>query len=494
MFVRLAAMLGSLAVALGAVAEAPEGYELVFESGFEDGSTDAWEMTDDKAWGIVEDEGDRVLELQRSSRYEPEVRSPRSIAWIKDLEVGSFVLEVRAKQTGREYGHRDLCFFFGKQDPANFYYVHLASVADDHANSVFLVDDAPRVSIAEERTDGTDWSEGYHTIRIARDVEAGTIEVYFNDLENPVMKATDTTHGAGAVGLGSFDDVGMFDDVKVWAKPGAGRVSLPIALDGTPWAQTMVTPFDRARREETYKVFTHLLDFDAGEPITKGAGGKYTHHRGLFIGWNDTLVGKRDLDTWHMSNCTQELAADLTPADAEGMQRLEIHWKRSSGRPVIKEIRTLQLSKGGDGVRIIDFRSQLETLAGDIELRGDLQHAGMQVRMANEVVDNQAATRYILPEGAEELDEDKVVGGWWACASVEVRGKRYWVLHMTDPNLVTGEPVYSIRRYARFGAFFEPDLTEDAPLDLNFRVAWTTNELDRTACQAMYDAYAASRK
>jgi hypothetical protein len=118
-------------------------------------------------------------------------------------------------QTGKEYGHRDLCFFFGYQDSSHFYYVHLATVADPHANSIFLVNGAPRVSIAQKRTNGTDWKTGFHRIRIVRNVETGTIRVYFNDMKVPVMETVDKTFLVGEVGLGSFDDTGDFDNLSI---------------------------------------------------------------------------------------------------------------------------------------------------------------------------------------------------------------------------------------------------------------------------------------
>jgi hypothetical protein len=39
--------------------------------------------------------------------------------------------------------------------------------------------------------------------------------VYFDDMEKPLMTARDTTFGAGQIGLGTFDDNGNFDDVKL---------------------------------------------------------------------------------------------------------------------------------------------------------------------------------------------------------------------------------------------------------------------------------------
>ena len=226
----------ALLVPFVAVAEPPaetmDGMPLVFSDDFESGM-DGWAPTDNKSYEVLEEDGNHILGIVRASRYEPAVRSPKFIAWAEDVNVGNFILEVRAKQTGREYGHRDLCFFFGKQADDKFYYVHLATKADDHANSIFLVNEEPRVSIAEERTDGTDWgSEVWHTIRIKRDVASGLIAVYFDDMEKPVMVAHDTHFTSGPIGLGTFDDMGRFDDVRVWGDSKAEDT--PAEADSAP--------------------------------------------------------------------------------------------------------------------------------------------------------------------------------------------------------------------------------------------------------------------
>ncbi len=189
-----------------------------FSDDFESGLA-RWEMTDAKAWEIVElDGGGHALGLLGASDYTPPVRSPLNIALVKESTFDSFELTVKMKQTGREYGHRDLCLFFGYQDPSHFYYVHLASKADEHANSIFLVNGLPRATIAETRTDGTMWDDAFHTVKVTRDSASGRIEVFFDDMSKPVMTATDKTFGAGRVGVGSFDDVGQFDDFRVIAK------------------------------------------------------------------------------------------------------------------------------------------------------------------------------------------------------------------------------------------------------------------------------------
>lgn len=210
---RIVAWVAAFGLAMGAVSAENSA---TFSEDFENGIA-AWEMTDAKAWQVSDEEGNKVLALTAPSEYKPPHRSPLNIALVKDLQFESFEMTVRVKQTGREYGHRDMCLFLGYQDPANFYYVHLASKADENANSIFIVNDAPRVSIAETRTNGTTWDDQYHTVKIRRDAESGTIEVFFDDMDKPVMTATDKNFTKGRIGVGSFDDVGHFDDIRVTA-------------------------------------------------------------------------------------------------------------------------------------------------------------------------------------------------------------------------------------------------------------------------------------
>lgn len=209
-------LIPALTLALAALAADPD-MPLLYENDFED-RLEGLSMTDSKAWKHETVDGNGVAALFGASDYEPPVRSPLNIAWIDDLVVTDFIFEADLQQTGREYGHRDLCLMFGIQGPQYYYYTHLASVADEHANSIFLVNNAARVSIAEERSDGTKWTEGFHKVRIVRDTESGSIELYFDDMENPIMRATDKTFTYGQIGFGSFDDVGRFDNIRIWGK------------------------------------------------------------------------------------------------------------------------------------------------------------------------------------------------------------------------------------------------------------------------------------
>ncbi|NUM55669.1 MAG: PmoA family protein [Candidatus Hydrogenedentes bacterium] len=281
-----------------------------------------------------------------------------------------------------------------------------------------------------------------------------------------------------------------------------------LVVDGQVWLRTMTPTYDPNNREETYKIYTHLFDFAGSAPITKGPGGKYTHHRGLFIGWKDTFVNSTDFDTWHMVKeaCTQQHVkwAELVSNASSATQVEEIAWADDSGKTFINEVRAISTSPGDNGLRIVDFQSKLTSAAGTIELKGDLQHAGMQIRIAQEVADKDDAetkdkvpaekksTQYVLPAGSTAEKDDKVTGAWWACCSCEVGGKRYWIIHMTHPSTCANSPVYSIRAYARFGAFWEPTLEEGKPQQYNFRIVLSEKPLDAAACQALYDSYAKS--
>jgi len=264
--------------------------------------------------------------------------------------------------------------------------------------------------------------------------------------------------------------------------------------DGTAWVQLILPEYDRDNLEGSYKPYTHILDFTGENHLTKGAGGRFTHHRGMYIGWNKTQTEAREYDTWHMRNCYQAPSGEveIDASDDNVHIRFGVNWNDLKGATFMSEVREHVLRAGENGERIFDFKSTLKSEVGPIKLRGDLHHAGMQIRLANEIAENEENTEYILPEGAVEQDNDEVIGAWWVTCSAEILGKRYWVMHMTAPDLVGGVPVYSIRRYARFGAFFEPDLEEGKALETQFRILVSEAPLDQAASQARYDAYAAT--
>ena len=204
----------------------PAGFSLQEEHDFETAaSLSAWAFSDPQAWrwNLA-----GVLELTGASEYAPPYRSPRSIALLDTAAYGDFVLEAELVQTGRDYGHRDLCLFFGFGGPARYYYVHLATTPDERAHNVFVVNQEARRALLPVLERGVEWGrDERHRVRLER--IGDRIRVFFDDFERPIMSVEDSTHGPGRIGFGSFDDQGLFDNVRIWAAR-----SMP--LEGVPFA------------------------------------------------------------------------------------------------------------------------------------------------------------------------------------------------------------------------------------------------------------------
>ena len=197
----------------------PIGYELQYRTDFKTAEDlKDFEFSDPDVWELSPDcEGTHTLESLGKGDYEPPVRSPHVIALIADMQFKDFVLEANLQQTGKEYGHRDMCIFFNYVDPSHFYYVHIASKTDDHAHNVFIVNNEPRTKITQQNTDGVNWGNGWHKVRLIRNTQSGKIELYFDDMETPIMTAEDKTFTNGYIGFGSFDDLGKVDNIRIWS-------------------------------------------------------------------------------------------------------------------------------------------------------------------------------------------------------------------------------------------------------------------------------------
>ena len=192
--------------------------QVLFADDFESG-TDGWEFLDPGTWeshkytdGPARDTTLRITD--RYGDYKPPVRSPGHVALVKDVEVGSCVIQFRVRSTKDTGNHRDCCVFFNYIDDQHFYYVHLGAKPDPHSGQIMIVNEAPRLALTQNETK-TPWDDDWHVVRLVRDVDAGTIEVFFDDLKTPMMSVTDSTFKTGRVGIGSFDDMNEFDDFEV---------------------------------------------------------------------------------------------------------------------------------------------------------------------------------------------------------------------------------------------------------------------------------------
>jgi len=258
------------------------------------------------------------------------------------------------------------------------------------------------------------------------------------------------------------------------------------------------------RAHETYKVFHHVFGPGTDTIITKGPHGKYTHHRGLFVGWSRTKFDGKSLDFWHCRNGAHLKHVEFLNMEADdehGTMTAKIHWNAPDGKPVIAETRTVSARREpATGGWRIDWSTKLESRRGEIVLDGDRQHAGFQFRAAQPVADANGAT-YLRPAEFPQREKPIQVGdkgdppahinlGWFAM-SYELKDRRYTVEYFDNPNLPKPS-LFSERPYGRFGTFFKTTLKEDSPLKMRYRLVVSAGEKPAvSAIQKRYKAFLA---
>ena len=137
---------------------------------------------------------------------------------VRGVPIREYVAKHQDTSDSPGNAHRDFCFFFGFQDPARFLYIHVAKAGDNNAHQVFVVNESDRTPITDFRTAGANWGlEEWRKIRIVRDLDKGTVEIFFQDMLTPIMIADEVPFEWGFVGFGSFDDTGCVDNIKIWA-------------------------------------------------------------------------------------------------------------------------------------------------------------------------------------------------------------------------------------------------------------------------------------
>jgi hypothetical protein len=235
-------------------------------------------------------------------------------------------------------------------------------------------------------------------------------------------------------------------------------------------------PSTPERLHETYKPYLHIFDADGNTPITKGPGGRFTHHRGIYIGWNRILFEGKRHDLWHMRESRQVherfLEKEASPTQA-GFVSL-VKWEGADGRLLLREKRATRLDKVSEPfIAQVDFETGLTAVSGDLQLEGDPNHAGLQYRPANEIIDQE--TVYLFPR--EEADPLKDLDYPWVGSSHTIDGKRYSVIHLNHPDNPKNTLYSAYRDYGRFGAFFEAEVKSGETLALKYRILVLEGEL-----------------
>lgn len=235
-------------------------------------------------------------------------------------------------------------------------------------------------------------------------------------------------------------------------------------------------PYDPQNIEETKKPFHHVFDPSGKHLLTKGIGGKFSHHRGIFVGYK-VYIGGDVFDTWHARNGEHSVHRKVlheTVGPVYGEHSVLIDWKDTKGKAVIAETRALRAYQPTKGQFLVELWTELRSLKGHIRLDGDRQHAGVQFRAAQEVAEHENTTRFLRPQKWSNLKPDKANNAedyadlLWDAMQFTVDGQRYTVAYLTDPTNPDGAR-FSERAYGRFGEFIPYEITESKPLRLHYQ-------------------------
>ncbi len=263
----------------------------------------------------------------------------------------------------------------------------------------------------------------------------------------------------------------------------AGQYADIIGPSGKPLLRYVYVRDDSSkdRNFDTAKVFAHVMAPDGQSTLTSGPGGKsFPHHRGIFIGWNRILHDGKTHDLWHVRDTVQKHVSMQSGAESakssgdssdSAFITARIDWVGKDGETLIEETRTHRMISSKDAYALIDVTSELTAVAGDLELNGDPEHAGVQFRPAQEVAENKSAKYTFHADG---VDPTKQLDLPWVACTFKVDGAEWTVQHINHPSNPTGARWSAYRDYGRFGPFPVIKIGKGETQKLQFRFRVTT--------------------
>jgi len=283
-----------------------------------------------------------------------------------------------------------------------------------------------------------------------------------------------------------------------------GETSYRLLIDGVPGIEYHFPEFDMDSYEETMKPFHHVFSPDGSQLITKGIGGTYTHHRGIFYGYNHVRIGEdgESMNLWSAREDRGEVTEHRDfvrewTGPVYGGHEVEIEWKDSDGEIFADEIRRVKVYKRSNSELLIDVESNLTSHVNELQLDGDLHHAGIQFRASQYVDDNPEYSRFLRPESwadypeNEEIDDpENYTNLPWNAFQFVVEGEPYTVGYFSHPGNPQGGEM-SERLYGRFGEFIPGIvLDESETLTLRYRFLISSgHEINRERMDQEYALY-----
>jgi len=176
-----------------------------------------WSVPVAADWTVDQEDGAAVLRLTEHRGPLPGPRRPIQFA-LADVEYsGRVMVEGDVKPLGGS-----LLIVFAYRDAAHFDYAHFSvdtGTKQPVHNGVFHVYGGERVRISSEQGPAAFSARGHwHHVKLTHDARTGRVSVTVNGEAMPAIEAVDMSLGGGRVGIGSFDETGVFKNISITAE------------------------------------------------------------------------------------------------------------------------------------------------------------------------------------------------------------------------------------------------------------------------------------
>jgi hypothetical protein len=285
----------------------------------------------------------------------------------------------------------------------------------------------------------------------------------------------------------------------VWKDSSQGKVkSKDLCFGDRPVIRYMYTPFDGTDKDTidiTRKPYYHVFDPDGSRLITKGDGGKYPHHRGIFYGHNRVKIDGQDktIDVWSSSDAHQLHTGFIREfvGPVLGGHVVTVDWKDSQGSTFATETRRIQAFRSPANEILVQFDTTITATDKPVDLKSsNNHHGGVQFRADQAVAENEKETRFLRPGKWATMPADQAINVEehpdfkdlpWNAIQYKLGKRAYTVVDLCNPRNPRNAE-FSERAYGRFGEYSTWRLSRDKALSLTYRF-WVVATHDLKATQ-----------
>ena len=239
--------------------------DLVVSEDFEDNVANDWDPGKGSRWDIVWNEGSRRYFLNTTEFLEDN-GAMGEMSIYRKKEFADFTFECDLKSADAAVGNSfpDLDIVYGYQDSRNYYYVMFNGEPNETA--IYQLENGIRTRL--DGYSGRTLEDGrYHHIKIMR--KGTRVTVYYDSKK--ILDDSDGTFGVGEIAVGSFNDSGYFDNIKISGDarepgpdPGPGLYEVfenfedNVAED---WVPGKGSRWDIVRDESSRRYFLNTTEF-----------------------------------------------------------------------------------------------------------------------------------------------------------------------------------------------------------------------------------------